>query len=271
MYCKFCNSVIPDEAVFCPNCGTPVDDMLEETGVLSENDSSSDYSDKYSNIQLTPNANNGENAENINDKNPIPADVPDAYVNPQYQNSQPHNQSVQMQYQSAQYQNGQYYTPPNTNSNDYSYNNAKQQEGWQQNMPTENRVNSNVNIERPNIINCYKKFWKNYLNFTDRSRRSEYWYVVLSNVIISIIISPLCAIPYIGTFFIGLVSLYSLATFIPSLALVIRRLHDIGKDWYYIFFILIPIAGAIILLVWYCQDSQPGTNKFGANPKGINY
>ena len=65
-------------------------------------------------------------------------------------------------------------------------------------------------------------------------------------------------------------SLYAFAIFIPMLSLVVRRLHDIGKDWYWIFFGLIPIAGAIMMIIWYCQDSQPGPNQFGENPKGVN-
>ena len=63
--------------------------------------------------------------------------------------------------------------------------------------------------------------------------------------------------------------IYSLAVVIPSLAVNVRRLHDIGKSGWYYFIWLIPpfIVGAIILFVWYCKDSQPGENKYGANPK----
>lgn len=259
MYCKFCNSVIPDDAVFCPNCGTPVEDMLEETGVLTENNNTSDYYGNHSTIPAESDQKIVNNVENISERNSIQENVPEAYVNPQYQNS--HNQ----------YQNIQQNSFSNTNINDLASENKYQNDWKQQTSATASQENYNyTNISKPNIINCYKKFWKNYTNFSGRSRRSEYWYVVLSNIIISIVLSPLCAIPYVGAIFIGLLSLYNLAIFIPSLALVVRRLHDIGKEWYYIFFALIPIAGAIILLVWYCQDSQPGPNNFGANPKGIN-
>lgn len=118
-------------------------------------------------------------------------------------------------------------------------------------------------VEKPTIINCYNKFWKNYTNFSGRARRSEYWFVVLANFLIAFI----NVIPYVGQ---GVYSLYTLAILVPVLSLMVRRLHDIGKEWYYIFFGLIPIAGAIILIVWFCQDSQPGPNKFGPNPKGVN-
>lgn len=259
MYCKFCNSVIPDDAVFCPNCGTPVEDMLEETGVLTENNTTSDYYDNHSTIPAESDQNIVNNVENISERNSIQENVPEAYVNPQYQNSQ------------DQYQNIQQNSFSNTNINDLAPENKYQNDWKQQTSATASQENYNyTNISKPNIINCYKKFWKNYTNFSGRSRRSEYWYVVLSNIIISIVLSPLCAIPYVGAIFTVLLSIYNLAIFIPSLALVVRRLHDIGKEWYYIFFALIPIAGAIILLLWYCQDSQPGPNNFGENPKGIN-
>lgn len=56
---------------------------------------------------------------------------------------------------------------------------------------------------------------------------------------------------------------------VPNLALIVRRLHDIGKSGNNILFGLIPIAGPIILLVFMCTDSEPGINRWGPNPKGI--
>ncbi len=118
-------------------------------------------------------------------------------------------------------------------------------------------------IEKPSFKDCYIKFWKNYTNFSGRARRSEYWYVVLANILVSLV----TVIPYIGQVVGGL---YMIAILVPTLALMVRRLHDLGKDWYYLFFLLIPVVGQIILLVWFCTDSQVGANKFGENPKGIN-
>ena len=100
---------------------------------------------------------------------------------------------------------------------------------------------------------------ENYANFNGRARRSEYWYYTLASCIAGFICG-LLPIPFIAT-------LLSLALFIPSLAVSVRRLHDIGKSGWMYLLILIPIVGAIILLVWFCQDSQPGENKWGANPK----
>ena len=58
-------------------------------------------------------------------------------------------------------------------------------------------------------------------------------------------------------------------TIVPSLAAGVRRLHDIGKEWYYILLGLVPVVGALVLLYFFVQDSQPGENAYGPNPKGL--
>ena len=80
-------------------------------------------------------------------------------------------------------------------------------------------------IEKPSFKDCYIKFWKNYTNFSGRARRSEYWYAVLANVLVSLV----SMIPYVGPVIGGL---YMIAILVPTLALMVRRLHDLGKDWY---------------------------------------
>lgn len=61
--------------------------------------------------------------------------------------------------------------------------------------------------------------------------------------------------------------LFSLALFIPSLAVAVRRLHDIGRSGWWLLIGLIPLVGAFVLLVFAVQDSQPGSNAYGPNPK----
>ncbi|SFA69755.1 MULTISPECIES: DUF805 domain-containing protein [unclassified Bacillus (in: firmicutes)] len=110
----------------------------------------------------------------------------------------------------------------------------------------------------------YLKVLKNYVVFHGRARRKEYWMFVLVNVIISIILSSIEAVADLPKF---LSTLYSLAVLLPSLAVGVRRLHDIGKSGWWLLLSLIPIIGGIILLVFMCQDSQESDNQYGANPK----
>jgi uncharacterized membrane protein YhaH (DUF805 family) len=71
--------------------------------------------------------------------------------------------------------------------------------------------------------------------------------------------------PYIALSVIAVV--ISLALFLPTLAVTWRRLHDIGKSGGWFFIGLVPLVGWILLLVWFCRDSQPGENRFGPNLK----
>lgn len=65
-----------------------------------------------------------------------------------------------------------------------------------------------------------------------------------------------------------LLMLYSLAIFIPNLAVIVRRLHDQDKSGWWFFIGLVPIIGGIWLLVLYLTDGTPGPNRFGPDPKG---
>ena len=131
-------------------------------------------------------------------------------------------------------------------------------------------------------MNYYLSVLKNYATFTGRARRSEYWYFVLFNMIFSIV--ALIIDYFLGTtinieqsngysslsIHIGYINLlYGLAMFLPGLAVLVRRLHDVGKSGWFIFICLIPLVGAIWLLVLLCTDSKSGSNQFGPNPKGI--
>ena len=105
-----------------------------------------------------------------------------------------------------------------------------------------------------------------YANFNGRARRSEYWYYVLAYAIISAVLNALAQYSSIFTVLSGI---FGLALICPTLAVAVRRLHDIGKSGWYYLFALIPLVGSIILLVWFVKDSEPGDNVYGPNPKGI--
>lgn len=121
------------------------------------------------------------------------------------------------------------------------------------------------------LFEAYKLAWKNYSNFNGRARCSDLWFFVLANIIISFGLSIVSAIlmSVLGAFGEVPLLLYWIAVFVPNISLIVRRLHDIGKEWHFIFLSLIPIVGSIILLVWCAGDGDKGTNKFGESPKYI--
>ncbi len=113
-------------------------------------------------------------------------------------------------------------------------------------------------------MNWYLKVVKeHYADFKGRARRKEYWMFVLFNLIISILIGLIAG--WLGMKW--LTWIYSLALFIPSLAVCVRRLHDTGRSGWWFFIVLVPIIGGIWLLVLECLDSQPEANAWGENPK----
>lgn len=113
---------------------------------------------------------------------------------------------------------------------------------------------------------------KNYVNFDGRARRSEYWYYTLFSIPLFIIASLLdralglnfSPLPY-GYLYAAV----GLGTFLPGLAVSIRRLHDVGKSGWMSLIVFIPLVGFIWLIVLACTDSTPGPNQYGPNPKGI--
>jgi len=115
-------------------------------------------------------------------------------------------------------------------------------------------------------MNWYLAVLKNYAGFSGRARRKEYWMFVLFNTIFSIVALILDYI--LETVFIIYI-LYILAILIPALAVLVRRLHDIGKSGWWYFICLVPIIGGIWLLVLLVTDSTPGENQYGPNPKEI--
>ena len=107
------------------------------------------------------------------------------------------------------------------------------------------------------FVDAMKLYFTRFADFKGRSRRSEYWWATLGVMLISTALS--LVLP-------ELASVWSLITLVPSTALVVRRLHDMGKSGWNYLICLIPIVGFILLLVWLCRDSD-AANKWGLNPK----
>ena len=115
-----------------------------------------------------------------------------------------------------------------------------------------------------------------YANFNGRARRSEYWYFIMycflfsiiAKVIDAVIVNPLLGMRADEVWDGGFIQVIAALIFlIPTIALGIRRLHDIGKKGWWILIWIVPIIGFFVLLYFYTKDSQAGKNIYGLNPK----
>ncbi len=105
---------------------------------------------------------------------------------------------------------------------------------------------------------------EDYCNFKGRTSCISFWWYILFTVLLSIIIS--CGQAFISNAFIYVNYAVGLLLLLPSLGIEVRRLHDIGKSGWWLLLCLIPLVGVIILIVWFCKPSQPGTNLYGPEP-----
>lgn len=133
------------------------------------------------------------------------------------------------------------------------------------------------------MINAYKKFWSNYVNFSGISSRREYWLAWLMNTIIYLILTAILIV-YISTtgihgtyheistvngsefnfqisgvgipIILWIAFIYSLLIILPSFAISVRRLRDAGFHWAFIFFNLIPTIGSVVLLILHCLPTS---------------
>jgi uncharacterized membrane protein YhaH (DUF805 family) len=110
-----------------------------------------------------------------------------------------------------------------------------------------------------NFVDSIKLGFSNYVNFAGRACRSEYWYwalFVLIGAIVARIIDYVIGAPIAYTIF-------GLAVLIPYIAIGVRRLHDTDRAGWWLFLGLIPLVGAIILIIWFCTKGTDGPNRFG--------
>ncbi len=112
-------------------------------------------------------------------------------------------------------------------------------------------------------MNWYLQVLRNYANFSGRARRKEYWMFVLFNTLFAIatmFLDNAIGMASETTGYGPVYGLYTLAMLIPSIAVGVRRMHDVGKSGW---FLLIPIYNLVLA----CTDSEPGDNEYGPNPK----
>jgi len=113
-----------------------------------------------------------------------------------------------------------------------------------------------------NFFEAIKSGFLNYVNFSERAVRSEYWYWVLFCLICGIATSILDVALFPESVVSPLNAVFTLATFLPGLAVAVRRLHDIDRTGWWLL-IALTVIGLIVLIVWFCQKSDPGPNRFG--------
>ncbi|MDB5045812.1 MAG: hypothetical protein JWQ08_1862 [Deinococcus sp.] len=122
-------------------------------------------------------------------------------------------------------------------------------------------------------MNDFLTAFNKYSEVSGRSRRREYWMYTLVATVIAVVLDFFDRAFDLklghGEAAVGMVgSIFSLITLIPTVTLGIRRLHDTGRSGWWVFIVLIPVAGWIAYFIFSITDSQPGANTWGPNPKG---
>lgn len=132
-------------------------------------------------------------------------------------------------------------------------------------------------IPETSFVQAIASFFTRYVDFSGRSSRKEYWFVVLWFFIFSamfhtVFFSMVNPFGYEGflydiyadaAWYFVFWGFVGIATFLPSLALMVRRIHDTGKDGLWILMSLVPIANIVFFFIWTLSPSEPGTNKWG--------
>ena len=115
-------------------------------------------------------------------------------------------------------------------------------------------------------MDWYLKVMKNYVGFTGRARRKEYWMFALFYLLFMIILQIAASIlgDRVGAI---LMSLFGLAHLLPAIAVGIRRLHDTDRSGWWLLIAFVPVIGSIWLIVLFVLEGTAGTNRFGPDPK----
>jgi uncharacterized membrane protein YhaH (DUF805 family) len=106
--------------------------------------------------------------------------------------------------------------------------------------------------------------FSNYVNFSGRAARSEYWYWVLFNFLAGVVTEIIDT----GIGMSLTTAIFSLAVLLPGIAVSVRRLHDLDRTGWWVLLALVPVVGIIVLLIWFCTKGTDGSNQYGADPLG---
>lgn len=118
-----------------------------------------------------------------------------------------------------------------------------------------------------NFQTAIQSCFRNYAGFSGRAPRSEYWYFCLFVGLMGIICSILDMALFHPSHSTGPIgAIFTIATLLPSIAVTVRRLHDVDRGGWWFLLILIPLVGAVIILIWSCTKGTTGPNRFGPDP-----
>ena len=122
-------------------------------------------------------------------------------------------------------------------------------------------------------MSWYIRMWQNYINFSGRANRKEYWYAILLQLLIVIILQVAAAlaqnlnVPLLQLLISVIILIFSLASLCPTFAIAFRRLHDTGRSAWWMLILFVPIVGVVVLLVFLLLEGEPGENRFGPVPQ----
>ncbi len=105
---------------------------------------------------------------------------------------------------------------------------------------------------------------KNYIAFSGRARRKEYWFYTLFYTIFYIVLGIVDGMVLQGTPILS--GIFVLGLLLPTLGVLVRRLHDIDKSGWWALICLVPLIGGLVLLIFCCLKGTEGENRFGADP-----
>ena len=116
-----------------------------------------------------------------------------------------------------------------------------------------------------NFVEAVKSGFQNYVHFSGRASRSEYWYWWLFCILLGIAVGLIDAVLFPRSNAHPITTIGELIVLLPFLAVSIRRLRDLDRSgWWYL--LVLTGIGAIVLIVWYCMRGTVGPNRFGPDP-----
>lgn len=119
-------------------------------------------------------------------------------------------------------------------------------------------------------MNWYFAVLRKYAQFQGRSRRKEFWFFTLINAFLSMacgLVDTTLHLPTVVEGYGVLAAIYAVFAFLPTVAVIVRRLHDQDRTGWWALIMLIPIVGILVLLYFMLQNSTEGSNRFGNSPK----